>query len=182
MADLTSMWHAEHAQFLRLLDLLDAQVGAFHEGEQPNYELMHDIVFYLKHYGDRFHHPRENVAFERLAVHEPALRTKLARLLQEHRVLGAHGSDLLERLAQVDSESLAPRGALESAAATYLVYYRHHLNTEERDILPRAHRLFSEADWAAVMAAVAQEPDPLFGEHPQERFRELRRLIDREAG
>lgn len=182
VADLTSMWHAEHLQFLRLLELFDAQVQAFHEGGQPNYELMHDTVFYLKHYGDRFHHPRENVAFERLAVHDPSMRTKLARLLQEHRVLGAHGSHLLDRLAEVDSDLLAPRDALESAAATYLVYYRHHLNTEERDILPRAQQLFTDADWAAVMAAVPHEPDPLFGEHPHERFRELRRLIAREAG
>lgn len=184
MSDLTSLWHAEHAQFAQLLNLLDAQINAFHEGESPNYELMHDVVFYLKHYADRFHHPREDVAFQRLVAHDPSLRTKVARLVQEHRVIDAHGSELLERLAQATSDSVAvvPRGALESAAATYLIYYRHHLGAEERDILPRAQKLLTDADWEAVKAAVTGDrPDPLFGEHPQERFKELRRQIVREA-
>jgi len=183
VSDLTSIWHAEHTQFSQLLNLFDAQLRTFREGDQPNYELMHDIVFYLNHYADRFHHPREDVAFERLIAREPALRAKVARLLQEHRVIAAHGAELLERLAQASgSEAIVPRETLESAAATYLVYYRHHLSTEEREILPRAQKLLSEADWAAVVAAVPVEgADPLFGEHPQERFRELRRQIAREA-
>lgn len=176
-----ALWHAEHAQFARLLNLLDRQITAFHEGEQPNYELMHDIVFYLKHYADRFHHPAEDVAFARIAAKDPGMRAKLARLLQEHRVIDAHGSALLERLAQVTSDALAPRGELESAAATYLVYYRHHLMAEERDIIPRAQVLMTDSDWAAVVKAVPVGPDPLFGPNPQERFKELRRQIVREA-
>lgn len=181
MSEMIALWHAEHAQFARLLTLLDGQVTAFHEGEQPNYELMHDIVFYLKHYADRFHHPAEDVAFQRIAAKDPGMRAKLARLVQEHRVIDAHGSALLERLAQVTSDSLAPRGELESAAATYLVYYRHHLMAEERDIIPRAATLMTDADWVDVLKAVPSGPDPLFGPNPQERFKELRRQIVREA-
>ncbi len=177
-----SLWHAEHAQFAQLLNLLDREVNAFHEGAQPNYELMHDVVFYLKHYADCFHHPREDVAFQRIAAKEPSMRPKLARLLQEHRVIDAHGSELLERLSQVIADAMVPRGALESAAATYLVYYRHHLMAEERDILPRAQGLMTDADWEAVVNAVpAGGADPLFGPDPQERFKELRRQIAREA-
>lgn len=184
MSDLTSAWHAEHAQFARLLNLLDAQINRFHDGETPDYELMHDVVFYLKHYADRFHHPREDVAFQCLVARDPTMGPKVARLLQEHRVIDAHGSELLERLAQATADSVAvvPRGALESAAATYLVYYRHHLGSEEREILPRAQKLLSDEDWAAVMAAVVGDgPDPLFGERPLERFKELRRQLAREA-
>ena len=155
--------HAEHAQFARLLNLLDRQITAFHEGEQPNYELMHDIVFNPKHYADRFHHPAPRTSrSSEFASKDPAMRSE-KRLLQEHRVIDAHGSALLERLAQVSSDTLAPRGELESAAATYLVYYRHHLMAEERDIIPRAATLMTDADWAAVLKAVPSGADPLFG-------------------
>ena len=65
------MWQDEHARFSRLLDFLDAQMLAFHEGGHPNYELMRDIIHYLKHYADCYHHPREDVAFALLLDREP---------------------------------------------------------------------------------------------------------------
>ena len=181
MADMIATWHAEHVQFAQLLVEFEKELSTFHEGGSPNYDLMHDIVFYLKHYGDRYHHPREDVAFERLVTRDPSMRTKVNRLLQEHRVIDGHGDELLDRLARATGDTMLPREALEAAAATYLVYYRHHLATEERDILPRAKALLEQSDWDAVAAAVPEIEDPLFGKHPQERFRELRLQIGREA-
>jgi hemerythrin-like domain-containing protein len=61
--DAVRMWQDEHARFARLLDFLDVQMMAFHEGGHPNYELMRDVIYYLQHYADRYHHPREDVAF-----------------------------------------------------------------------------------------------------------------------
>lgn len=182
MSEMTKLWHTEHAHFARLLALLERELATYHDGGEPNYDLMHDVVFYLKHYGDKFHHPREDAAFARLIERDPSLSGRVKRLLQEHRVIDAHGNELLDRLAQVTGDTLAPRGRLESAAATYLVYYRHHLLTEERDIMPRADALLSESDWEQIAASVPQEPDPLFGDNPAERFKELRRQIAREAG
>jgi hemerythrin-like domain-containing protein len=174
-------WHAEHENFSRLLALLEAQLAVFHEGGKPNYELMIDIVSYLRHYPDRFHHARENVAFARLVAREPGLQGKISRLLQEHRVIANAGDELLELLNEVADEAIVSRAAVETAAATYLVYYRHHLATEEQDVLPRAAELLTPEDWAAVNAAVPAGRDPLFGDASEERYRELRRLIMLEA-
>ena len=73
MADPIDAWHMEHRYFRRLLALLHKQVDVFHTGEQPNYELMLDIVSYLRDYTDQVHHPREDVAFKRVAKHRPDL-------------------------------------------------------------------------------------------------------------
>lgn len=181
MADPLAEWHDEHVKFTQLLDLLEKQVAAFHRGEHPNYELMGDIVFYLRSFGDRVHHPREDVAFTRLLAHEPGLELVVNRLLQEHRVILTAGEELADRLSQAEGDVMAPRTGLEAAASTYLVYYRNHLNTEERDIIPRASKFLTQEDWAAVMAAVPAVPDPLFGKDVEARFRELRSQIDREA-
>ena len=97
MNDPTAAWHAEHVNFARLLDLLEKQVAVFHAGERPNYELMLDITSYLRHFPDRFHHPREDVAFARLTAHDAGLRAEINRLTQEHRVLATAGDALLER-------------------------------------------------------------------------------------
>jgi len=181
MGDALAEWHDEHVKFTQLLDLLDKQVAAFHRGEHPNYDLMSDIVFYLRSYGDHVHHPREDAAFGRLLAREPGLELVINRLLQEHRVILTAGEELADRLNEATGDVMAPRTGLEAAASTYLVYYRNHLNTEERDIIPHAAKLLTEEDWAAVMAAVPAVADPLFGKDVQARFQELRSQIDREA-
>ena len=53
------LWHDEHERFLRLLDFLDTEMMCFHEGGHPNYDLMRDVIYYLQHYANRHHHPRE---------------------------------------------------------------------------------------------------------------------------
>ena len=63
-------WRAEHAYFKRLLELLHLEADRFPRGEKPNYELMLDIISYLRDYGDALHHPREDVAYERLDVQD----------------------------------------------------------------------------------------------------------------
>jgi len=174
-------WHTEHVYFNQLLTLLQRQVDLFHRGEQPNYELMQDIIGYLRDYSDRFHHPREDIAFARLVRRCPDLELVLARLAQEHRVIAYAGEKLAEQLRAILGGAVLPRGELEVAAATYLVYYGNHIAKEEEDVLPRAARELTPEDWEAVRTGVAPGPDPLFGGAPEERFRELRRQIALEA-
>ncbi len=179
-ADLLARWHSDHRNFARLLDLVEQQVDAFHADKSPDYELMRLIVYYLRHYPDRFHHPREDVAFARLVKRDPRLQQEVARRMQEHVVIAAAGEALLNCLNEIIVGVVIERSTLEAAAATYLVYYRHHLAAEERQVIPRAVELLTPADWAAV-AAIPTEPDPLFGVDFDARYSELRRQIAREA-
>lgn len=181
MTDLAILWHDEHANLARLLDLLEKQVVAFHAGEQPNYDLMQDLVYYLRHYPDQVHHPQEDVAFARLLKRDPQMKPHIDRLTQDHRVIAAAGQTLLEHLDAVVADAVEPRSVVEAAAATYLAYYRAHLAAEEKEVIPRAAELLTAQDWAAVAAAVPTGPDPLFGENIAARFRKLRRQIALEA-
>ena len=174
-----ALWHAEHINFARLLDLLEAQVAAFHRGERPNYELMGDIVYYLRSFGDRVHHPREDVAFAQLLERDPGMQLVIDRLSQEHQVIATAGDELCKRLNEVAGDVITPRATVEAAAATYLVYYRHHIAKEEREILPRVAQLLTH--WTEVAATVAASRDPLFGDDIEARFRELHRQITQEA-
>jgi hemerythrin-like domain-containing protein len=142
---------------------------------------MRDIISYLRHFADRFHHPREDVAFARLVERDPGMRGPVHRLLQEHRVIALAGEKLLGFLNDIDADVMIDRATVEAAAATYLVYYRHHLATEEAEAVPRAAQLLTQADWAAVATAVPAGSDPLFRDDFEERYRELREQIMREA-
>lgn len=181
MTDPIAAWHAEHVYFKRLLDLLHKQVDVFPTGQRPNYELMLDILHYLRHYTDQFHHPREDVAFARLAQHCPDMKLTLDRLAQEHRVIARAGETLIKYLEEATAEAVIPLAEVEVAAATYLVYYGNHIAKEEEDVLSRAAQVLTVDDWEAVRAAVPVGHDPLFGDHPEERYREVRRQIALEA-
>jgi len=177
MSDTIDLWHAQHRHFSRLLDILEQQVVAFHDDDGPNYELMRDVVSYLRYFPDRYHHPREDVAFARLAKRDAELKSLIDGLLQEHRVIAAAGTELLKYLELVVDDVVVERAKVEAAAATYLVYYRRHLALEDRDIVPRAEQLLTPQDWEAVLDAIPAGSDPLFGEEFEPRYRELRRQI-----
>jgi len=170
-------WHAEHVYFQRLLDLLRKELDVFHGGERPNYELMLDIITYLREYTDRFHHPREDAAFAFIVRRFPDMQLALARLQQEHRVIAQAGDTLRQLLGAALGGEMVPRNQIEMAAATYLVYYGNHIAKEEEDVLARAAKELTREDWEAVRTAVVPMRDPLFDGEAEARFRELRRQI-----
>jgi len=147
-----SAWHTDHVYFNELLGRLRRELDVFHRGERPDYERMVEIVTYLREYGDAVHHPRESVAFERLAKRCPDMALALARLEQEHRVIAQAGQRLLEQIEAILGGALVPRAELEVALATYLVYYGNHIAKEEEDVLARAAMHLGEEDWKAVRA------------------------------
>ena len=155
MAMPISAWHADHVYFNELLGRLRAELDVFHRGERPDYEGICEIVTYLREYGDAVHHPREGVAFARLARRCPDMELALARLEQEHRVIAQAGQRLLEQIEAILGGAIVPRGELESALATYLVYYGNHIAKEEEDVLTRAAGFLTAEDWDAVKRAKA---------------------------
>jgi hemerythrin-like domain-containing protein len=73
------------------------------------------------------------------------------------------------------------REDIESALATYLVYYGNHIAREEEDVLTRAEKELGPEDWSKVKDAAPGRGDPLFGSHPEARYRELRRQLSLET-
>jgi hemerythrin-like domain-containing protein len=92
-------------------------------------------------------------------------------------VIAHAGEALLSHLDAILGGAVVPRAEVETAVATYLVYYGNHIAKEEEDVLARAASLLGPEDWAAVKDATPHVQDPLFGDQPEERFRNLRRQI-----
>lgn len=180
MAASLAVWHAEHVNFARLLDVLEEQVAEFHQESARTTRLCPISSTTCRILPIAFTIP-EDVAYALAGRTGSGVQLLVNRLLQEHRVIATAGEELLNCLKEIAEDVLAPRSHLEAATATYLVYYRHHLATEERVVMPRAAQVLTEEDWTAVAAAVPVYPDPLFGDNTLERFEVLRRQIDRVA-
>ena len=177
MSNQVAKWKAEHAEFVRLLGILKSQIGLFHQQAEVNYELMLDIVYYLTQYPDRFHHPREDIAFRKLAERDPTAEPRVLELLGEHKVIAAAGKTLVERLNAILGDAMVDRESVEVEAATYIVYYRQHMAREEADLFPRVEDVLTDTDWRTVGDAIAAEADPLFGAAVGQRYRQLHQQI-----
>lgn len=166
-------WHLEHECFRRLLQRLQREVDRFHGAERPNYELMYDIVSYLRDYGDLFHHPREDVAFARLVQHCSEMKLPLARLEQEHRVIAQAGEALQRHIEAILNGSMVLRSDVEVAAAMYLAYYSGHIAKEEDDVLTRAALHLTPEDWKAVKESAPGGSDALVRAAMPKRYQDL---------
>jgi hemerythrin-like domain-containing protein len=153
MATPVQAWHDEHMEFERLLEELRRQVDVFHAGGRPDYERMLQILSTLRERGEGSHHPREDVAFERLAKRCPDMTLELARLQQEHRIIAGAGETLHGLLNAALDGAVLQRAEVEIAAAMYLVYYGNHIAHEEEGVLGRAAQALTAEDWQAVREA-----------------------------
>ncbi len=181
MPETLNLWHAEHANFARLLNLLDDQLDLFHGGSTPDYELMQNIMFYMTHYSDVLHHPKEDLVFARVREREHGVARIVDELAAQHTFLGRCGRDLVRQLEDIVNGTVSSRASVEGVAREYIETLRNHMHIEEAEILPAAARLLTDRDWIAIHTAIGRIDDPLFGRHPEERYLELVRQIARQS-
>jgi hemerythrin-like domain-containing protein len=181
MLDAIAHWNRDHANFTVLLDLLDRQIDLFHRGESPDYELMSDVMFYMIHYTDLVHHPREDLAFARINQLEPGLEKVITELGAQHATLKEAGDALVRALNDIINGSIISRSDFEIPAREYVELFRNHMQREEETVLPLVTTLLGPRDWSAIDAAIRHIEDPLFGDKVEERYAALREQISREA-
>jgi hemerythrin-like domain-containing protein len=182
MNDALAFWHEEHANFTKLLNLLEGQLNLFHRSQTPNYELMLDIMCYMTHYPDLLHHPREDRAFELVKQRMPSLAKLVDEMTAEHEMAVQNSAQLETDLDSVVNGAILPRESVETPGREYIAHFRHHMAREEANLFPVVAQLLTPADWAAIDAAVNPGADPLFGAIAMRQYSMLRRQILGEAG
>ncbi len=181
MPDTLAQWHAEHANFARLLYLLDEQLALFHTGGAPDYELMLDIMFYMTHYSDVLHHPKEDLVFAKIREREKSVAKVVDELIAQHAHIKSSGAELVRHLDDIVNGTISSRATVEASARDYVGTLRGHMRVEETQILPLAERLLTAQDWTAIHSAIGRVEDPLFGRHPERRYASLQQQIARHA-
>ena len=177
MNDPVAFWHEEHANFAKLLNLLEAQLNLFHRSQTPNYALMLDIMCYMSHYPDLLHHPREDRAFEMVKQRIPALGGLVDELMSEHTIMVQNSAQLVSDLDSVVNGAILPRESVETPGREFIAHFRHHMAREEADLFPIVAITLTASDWAAIDAEVKPVADPLFGANALRQYGALRREI-----
>jgi hemerythrin-like domain-containing protein len=166
----------EHHNIGKLLDtVLEEIEGHSHDATVvPNYAVIAGIVDYLGNYTDGFHHPREDLMFERLVKQKPELQAPIEKLIDEHQTIETEVQELESHLLQHLGSSRADsrNKSLDAHCRRYVKKLQAHLRFEDTEVFPHTDAL-RPRDWLAVDKGLAHEPDPLFGAEVKERYEEL---------
>jgi hemerythrin-like domain-containing protein len=167
----------EHRNIERLLLVLERELGVFAQGDRPDYEVVHAVIAYFQVYPDEYHHPLEDLVFDKLKLRDPTAAAKIGDLAVDHR----RGAERLRLVAQSVGSVLADRELLRQTVndiiRDFIEHERRHMAMEERSFFPAAIEALQPQDWAEIASRSTDQKDPLFSEVVEERFEVVRRHI-----
>ena len=164
----------EHRNIEKLLLVLERELSVFARGERPDYEVIHAVIAYFQVYPDVYHHPLEDMIFEKLKVRDSAAAANIGDLAADHR----RGAERLRRVAQAVESVVADRELLRQTVndiiRDFIEHERRHIAMEERDFFPAAVKALQPQDWAEIASRLTDQRDPIFSDVVEERFEVVR--------
>ncbi|NQV46432.1 MAG: hemerythrin domain-containing protein [Rhodospirillaceae bacterium] len=160
----------EHGSFAKLFDILERQLTIFHNNGKPDYDLISDAIDLLFHFPHRYHHPKEDAVFEKLAQREPAVASNMADLKQEHDALHDLTQKFASNIESVISEEEIARDEVIENLHKLADFQHRHMQMEEDDFLPVALKILTPEDWDELDARAADANDPAFGAEAKSEF------------
>lgn len=177
MDEVMDILREEHGNMALLLDFLERQMDVFGRAEEPDYVLLKDVIDYTLAYPDLYHHPKEDLVYEKLLARDPGAVDLVGDLKAEHAwlaELSRHFNDVIENVL---AESAVSRERVVEVAREFIDGTRDHMEMEESKFFPAALDSLTETDWATIQDVFEHRDDPLFGADATESFKNLSREI-----
>jgi len=156
-----------------MLNLLERESNRLFDGEQTDFELMHDIMHYMTVYPDAVHHPKEDRIYAELKAVRPDLASGFERISVDHRSIAAQSMMLRNDIAALDAGSVINRKSVVADALRYVNTLRGHMQWEELELFRRVEEMVREGHELIEAATVLQSADPVFGPEVEESFARL---------
>jgi hemerythrin-like domain-containing protein len=177
MSNIIQILLEEHRNIDKLLLVLENELKVFDRSEVPDYEILQAVLQYFEDYPENFHHPKEDMVFEKLKMRDPAAAERIGDVEAEHEL----ETSRLRRLIDAVEEILAGREFLRQAfhdvVSDFIKHQRQHMDMEERLLFPAAVQRLRPEDWADIDARLNDRKDPLFNGVVETKFQALQRTI-----
>jgi len=167
-----SLIKAEHRSLAAVIDAMTHVVRKAGEtGADPNFRLLHAMLYYLREFPERRHHPSEDASlFALLMQRSDAADEMIRELGAEH----DQGESMLMMLTVALSTWEAGRRdgltGFATALERFSEFYWRHMDTEENKVLPIAQKELTEEDWHQIRDVFAAHADPLLGKRLGDEF------------
>ena len=153
----------EHQSLAAIIHAIRHMIGEIGAGRlQPDHKLLEAMVHYLDAYPEKRHHPKEDeFLFGPLRARTHDADAALDRLEAEHAQADARIA-VLDAAVKAYAQDPANFDAFKTAFEDYAAFYRTHMMTEEREVLPLIRKHFTAEDWDKANAGFIAD-DPLSG-------------------
>jgi hemerythrin-like domain-containing protein len=154
----------EHARFGRVLALIGRRAGAWVDApDAKTLQLLSESVDYIVNYQNRYHHPREERMFERIARRSADHAVSLAALRRDHDESLRAGQGLLRQLRRFEERpgSRVRRAELSQQLQDFARNMRGHIRREDELMYSSAPRVLRAADWRDLARSKPAPRDPL---------------------
>ncbi|AXS79255.1 universal stress protein [Dechloromonas sp. HYN0024] len=136
--------------------------------------LLQDMVSYMTLFPERLHHPKEEqYLFAHLRKKTAELDEVINLLEAEHRDGASLLQEVSDLLRKLDTDPVLSRQAVAQSIERFVDSQWHHLNTEEKLILPSAKQHLAESEWQEIEMAFSVNGDLRRGSEDDLRFQEL---------
>ncbi len=165
----------DHANFGKILNVIESQAEAIQEGRTPDLDILVKAVTYFSGYPALFHHPAENAVCERLKKARPAVSASVDLVLAEHADVGARLGAFRRKVEDALAGRQPPDAEFAEAALAFVDAEWSHMEKERAHLFPAALAVLSDNDWHTLAGRSTLDRDLFFrGTVPEE----LRRLHD----
>ena len=171
---------AEHRHMSTVMQLFAEQLTAIESGELVDTHVVYEIMDYMVTWPDRFHHPREDLIYTRVAELDVKALDEVDTLLRDHDHTAKRGGEVLKEIERWRLGELSGAVVVKSGRA-YIDHIYEHMSLEEELVFPHIEAVLTLQDWRELaeddqMEAVSQS---VFGPQVQREFRNMTRKLRR---
>ena len=171
---------AEHRHIASVMQLFSDQLQAIDAGDAVDAHVVYEVMDYMATWPDRYHHPREDLIYGRVAELDRKAADDVDTLQRDHDATAKRGQQLLRDI-EGWREGEVKGAVLVKAGREYVGHMYEHMNVEEKVVFPHVESVLTLEDWRELaeddeLRAVSM---PVFGPRVQREFRNLARRLRR---
>ncbi len=163
----------DHRNMSIVLSLLEDAAEQASAGDDPDFELIEEIMRYLTVYPDAVHHPKEDIVYEQLRSRRPDLADGLEDVPGDHQDIAILGSALRDEIEAIIAGAAVRREKFITDALSYVKRLRSHMSWEESDLFERVDKMIDADPQEFDVEAFDHIKDPVFELEVEAGFRRL---------
>lgn len=171
----------DHANFGKLLNLLEEQAAAVKSGCAPDIAILEQVSAYLEGYPVEYHHPLEDALYARLKAAAPDCGAAIEDIERQHGEIRRRLQHFKDHLHRAKESGALARVTFAAVAYAFIDAEWAHMELEREVLFPTAMKVLRPEDWAWLESQVPRFHDPLFGgavDAPLERLHQRLLVTD----